>query len=165
MTLNNITNEYLSLLTYISHAEGELSPEAEAELAKLEADLKNKADDYVGIIRQMEGFGRDCKDEAKRLGERAAMWDRKADCLRTRLLQAMRALKTDKISTARNTVSVCMNNSTPVVMVPGAMVPDDYMIVKQVESVNMDAIRERLNAGDELSFARLGQRGTHLRIK
>jgi hypothetical protein len=161
----NLDNLAMQLLQYISVAEGEITPEVEAELARRESNLMTEIDGLVGVIRQIEGFESDCKAEADRLWARAKSWQNKASYLRRRIVQAMQRIKTDKISTAKNTVSVCLNSTTPIVMVPGAAIPDAYVIVKQVESTDMDAIRTSLEAGDELSFARLGERGQHLRIK
>lgn len=166
MKLTYITNEYLNLLRQVSDSDGELTPEAESELKQRESDLQNNVDGIVGIIRQLEANAKECTEESKRLLALADEWDRKAKMCRDRLMDAMRRLNTDKIKTSRNVVTICNNGGkTPVTILPGAVVPDSFVIVKQVESTDMDTIRAKLEAGEKLSFATLGERGQHLRIK
>lgn len=162
MTLNeNIYN----LLQYLGAAEAELTPEAEAELLRLEDNLQHKVDDYAGFIRQIEGFASDCKEESQRLGQRSGMWERKASYLRQRLLEALQRLGTDKLATAKNTVSVCLNSKAPLTISNVNAVPDTFLRVKVETSPDLEAIREHLEAGNVLSFASLEPKGKHLRIK
>lgn len=162
MTLNE---HIFNLMTYLGTAEAELTPEAEAELERLEGNLNHKVDDYAGFIRQIELYASDCKTESERLWQRCGMWERKAKYLRQRLLESLQRLGTDKIATARNTVSVCQNAKAPLTIKDVNAVPDTFLRVKMETSPDLEAIREHLEAGNVLSFASLGPKGTHLRIK
>lgn len=162
MTLNE---HILNLMQYLGAAEAELTPEAEAELERLESNLNVKVDDYAGFIRQIELYAEDCADEGKRLIDRCGMWRRKSAYLRQRLLEALQRLGTDKLATARNTVSVCLNAQAPLTIKEGAVIPDTFLKVERIERPDTEAIRAHLEAGNVLSFASIGPKGKHVRIK
>lgn len=162
MTLND---HILQLMQYLGAAEAELTPKAEAELERLEANLNVKVDDYVGFIRQIDLYAKDCADESFRLSERRDMWKRKSAYLRQRLLEALQRLGADKLATARNTVSVCTNAQAPLTIKEGATIPDTFIKVERHERPDLEAIRAHLEAGNVLSFASIGPKGKHVRIK
>ena len=162
MTLNE---QIIQLMQYLGAAEAELTPEAEAELERLEANLNVKVDDYVGFIRQIELYAENCFEESRRLSQRSGMWERKASYLRQRLLEALQRLGTDKMATARNTVSVCTNPQSPLTIKEGAVIPDTFIKVERIEKPDTEAIRAHLEAGNQLSFASIEPKGKHVRIK
>lgn len=71
----------------------------------------------------------------------------------------------DKLATAKNTVSVCLNSKAPLTISNVNAVPDTFLRVKVETSPDLEAIREHLEAGNVLSFASLEPKGKHLRIK
>lgn len=166
-----IAEEMLDILRQIdADAEagsvGEVSPELEERLQAIESRLPHYLDDYVEVVRSLLGYADDCSSEAKRLSTRARSWENKATWLKGRILSTMLALGERKIKTAKNTVSVCNNGGLLPLQLPERveLIPDDFVTSRTVIEADKEKIRKELEAGKDLEFARLGERGVHLKI-
>ena len=130
-------------------------------------DLKAKAEGYVIRMKKLEADAKVRKDEAKRLKESGEALLKQSERLKTVLKMAMETLQTEKIETGLFTVAIQSNGGVlPLEIDPSAnwtTVGNDY--VKTVFEIDKDAIREALESGKELPFAKLGVRGTSLRVK
>lgn len=163
-SLFEMTAEYQNILGLLEDYEVEPSDELVRALSGLEANIEKKADGYCSIIRELQNRVEVCEKEVARLEARANQFARKAEWLRGRLLLAMQAIKAEKITTATNTISIVKNGGQLPLQLIGP-VPEEYQIKQEVVSNNMLAIREKLEAGEQLPFAVLKPRGVHLRIK
>lgn len=150
--------------------DGELSPEAaaavEAWFAEVQADQANKLDGYVWMIRWFEADESVAKATADQFQRKAKAAGNKADRLKARLLGFLSATGQAKARTASGwEVRVQANGTTPVVIDPDAdpaSLPERFRLVR-VE-VSKAAVAKALAAGEELAFARWGEKGHHLRI-
>lgn len=131
-------------------------------LEKIEADIRNKIDGYCGLMRKFKDYGAEAAAEAERYAHRAAMWNKKHQSLKDRLKLAMERMGERQIVTAKNTVTICGNGGQQPLEITGH-VPEEFQktITKIVDDT--DRIRTALASG-ELPFARLKERGSHLRI-
>jgi len=175
-TLSDLTEEFLWILRHINDATdddgGEISQEMEQRLAAVEAALPQKIDGYVSVIREIEACAEACSREAARLAARGSSWQARAAWLRGRVLAAMQALGLPKLKTPLNSVTVAKNGGkVPLELTrPPEDLPGDYVLVKTVVDANKDLIRAKLESGSEEEreevgrFAKLGERGVHLRI-
>lgn len=170
-TLHHLTTELLGVLNLIDieaeAGDGEISPELEEMLQKIESQLPTKIDGYVCVIRELMGYADECRAESQRLAARANAWENKATWLKGRILATMLAIGEKKIKTARNTVTVCNNGGKLPLHLPERIesVPEEYLTSRTIIEPDSEKIRRELEAGKDLEFARLGERGVHLRIK
>lgn len=126
-----------------------------------------KLDSYTALISEMIARADVRKAEAKRMQELAATDENRARLLRDRLKcffqqHGLKTLETPryKLSLTRHggKLPMVIDESVPVAQLP-----------KQFQRVSIDpdtaAIREALERGEHLDFARLGDRGSSMRIK
>jgi hypothetical protein len=166
MTLFDLTAEFQALLARLDDAEPG-DDGAVAELERIEADIRNKADGYCSLIRHYQELAKACAHEAERLGDRACEFGAKAHWLKQRLHDALLRLGETKLQTPANTVTVCRNGGAePVkVDVDPETLPDEYVYHEIKHKPDVDRIRADLKAGLHVPGCRLEERGTHLRLK
>jgi hypothetical protein len=133
----------------------------------LEGQLHNKLDNYGIYIRELEARAEMRKAEAKRLQERATVDENKAKALKESLLYVFTARDLKKIETKRFSFSRTKNGGkAPVVLdeqIPISEIPPEYQTV--IVQISKETVRKALESGQELPFARLGERGENIRIK
>lgn len=126
-----------------------------------------KLDSYASLISEMIGRSAIRKAEAQRLMELVATDENRAKLLRDRLKWFFETHDLKTIETARYRLSLAKNGGkAPLIMdesVPVTTLPEQFQKV----SINPDttAIREVLESGKSLDFARLAERGVSMRIK
>jgi hypothetical protein len=169
-TLLQITSEFQALDELLEEIGGDVSdPRVDAIvtewLAELETQMEAKADAYAAYIRELELRAAARREESERLLKAAKTQENTAAWLKDRLKQAMTAARLKKIEGQRYTVSVAANGGKlPLILDDTAPVPVQFL--RHPPPVpDTEAIRSALEAGRELEFARLGERGTHLRIR
>jgi hypothetical protein len=146
----------------------------EAWQNELDADLETKADRTLYVIREYEMMSEARSKESRRLAELADSDARKAKRLRAMLLDFMLRNNVKNIRTTHGTISACANGGKlPVEIAKDASAEDVHhdcggVFTKLKYDFDKDAIRDALAEmpkGETLPFARLGERGHHLRIK
>ncbi|PZV12565.1 MAG: hypothetical protein DCF22_12180 [Leptolyngbya sp.] len=172
-TLIDISNDLLELEIDLDHLEG-LPEEQAAELHEWFSELADerreerdrKLDNYCALITDLEARADVRKSEARRLAQRAQVDENKAKSLKTMLqwffdAHTLRTVETDRyrITLARNGGKApLLVDEVPIENLPAAF-------VKTTVEVNREAIREALESGEVLEFARLGERAQSIRIK
>ena len=171
-TLLDITGDLAALDELIyEELEGDISDPQVAQivdefLAELDADLKGKVDNYAAYITELLGRAEIRKREADRMAKRAKIDDELAFWLKIRLRGALESRRIKKLETARYRVSVANNGGKQPIdlhdpqAIPRALcrhVPEEW-------KPDLDQIRAKLAAGEEVPGAILMERGTHLRI-
>ena len=169
-TIFDITDDMLALGDLLDNAGGEINdPQVEEAIMlwsdELENDLQAKVESYCWLMREKESRSLAMFAEADRLRERAQSNQRAARGLRDRLLFAFTLKGIDKVDTSNFTVGIARNGGKQPIDIDSDAVTDDYLTSEVVKTVNKDKIREALDAGVELDFASMLERGTHLRVK
>lgn len=171
-TLFEIGSDVIALEELLSDIGGDVTDEQverafDEWFAEIGDDVKTKLDSYVTLIAEFEARAEARKAEAQRLGKRAITDSNKAEQLRARLKIFFERTGKTKIETARYTIAIAKNGGKiPVeIGVSPDLLPIRFQRIVTNISADTDALRAMLEAGEELSFARLGERGTHLRIK
>lgn len=171
-SLFHISEDMGALDALLSEANGDVSaPETQAALetweAELETDLLGKVDAYCGLITEMEARIWTRTVESRRLKELADFDQRAVDALRDRLRAVWLARNLGKLQCPRFVVSVVKNGGKLPLLVTDSADNLPRWAVKTVTSVSVDndAIRARIDSGEVLSFAQLGERGVRLSIK
>jgi len=170
-TIYEISEDMAALDALLAETGGEITPEAEAAFnafeAELAANLHAKTDAYCALIAEIDARAAARKAEAKRLADRAKADERTADALRERLRFVWETRRLGKVETDRFTVSLAKNGGkAPLDIRCGVDELPAWAIKREtVVTVDKDAIRSRLDAGEPLDFASLMERGTRINIK
>lgn len=172
--LFEITDDLLKLNDLLDEVEGDVSrfgemePAITAYMDSLAGEEAAKLDAYVNLIRQLESEAAVAKAEAEQYAKKAKTRESRAAWLKERLKMHMEQTGQGKVDTERGrTVTIQRNGGKLPVTVNDSVDLNAIPLwcVKIVRSVDTDAVRSALERGEALDFARLGERGTHLRIK
>jgi hypothetical protein len=169
MRLFDITADLAALDDLLAEVGGDISnPDVaetvEAWFAELDTNLVEKVDGYAALITEMRHRAETRKAEAERLANRARIDDNAADWLAGLLRAALDARGLKKLETARYTVAVAGNGGkAPLVL--GEEIPADWLRTVSRTEPDKDRIRAALEAGQDLPFARIGDRGRRLAIR
>ena len=169
MSLYGITTTLSHILDRIMESGAdslEVQAELDATLDGLDNALEEKADDYCGLIRELEVRADARVAEAKRIRALADADANLAQRLKDRLKGAMETTGRLKLTTDRFSLSVAQNGGKqPLEIDPTAVaVMDDALVVLKREP-NKDAIRAALEAGEQVPGCALLPRGTSLRVR
>jgi Siphovirus Gp157 len=126
-----------------------------------------KADNYARFITEKDTRAAALKAEAARITALAKAEENKAKSAKSVLHHFMTVKGMTKWETSFHKFSVCANGGKPPIILDPDITPEDLDDVYQkvTVTVHMEAVREAIESGIEVPFAKLGDRGTHLRIK
>ena len=164
-TLYELKGEYLTLLEMAE------DPDTDAEalagtLESLDYDIEEKADAYAAVIGELNNDVAKIDAEIKRLTARKKTISGNADRIKQNLQDTMTAIGKKKIKTALHTISVAKNGGKVPLVIDDIDIDDLPDIFVNVEkSINKNIIREYLEKGGELEYARFGEPGYHLTIR
>lgn len=144
---------------------GELPPSLVAWMESAEGRLEDKVDTYCGIIGELEALEAARKTEAARLRTLAAIAGNNAQRMRQAMKEVLDKISTPRVETTRYKVSIRANGGKLPLEIEDGRVPAEFIRSTVVVQVDRDAIRQALELGEDLPFARLGQRGTSLIIR
>lgn len=160
-TLMELSREYLELLEIAQ------DPEVDEQIlidtiAGISGEIEVKAGGYVAVMNHLEGRAAMYEKEAERLTGAAKAYRKNRDRIKERLKYAMEQMHLEKIETDYNVIKIQKNGGVQPMEITG-VVPQNYK--KVVLENDNEKIRKDLQAGVELTFAHLKERGTHLVIK
>ena len=168
MRLYEITGELLALQELLE------SPLDDEDLLKdtleaVQGEYELKLESYCKVIKNLEADMEALKNEAKRLTDKRKVLENNVDRLKKAMFDSMKATNTPKVKGQIFTVAIQKN---------GGVIPINYdkndknitanlpdHLVNIVETPNLEAIRELLEAGKVVDGFTLGERGESLRIK
>jgi len=163
-TLYQLTEEMQALDELLANAENPDSPEIFEAIQRalaLQDERERKVDAYCSLIAELTARGAARKAEAERLAENARVQFAAVDRLKKSLLDSFNTLGIKKLETERFTVAVQKNGGVLPLEITGD-VPATFNRV--IVSPDADKIRAALET-TELPFAKLSERGSHVRIK
>ena len=138
-------------------------------LEGVQGEYEIKLESYCKVIKNLEADMEALKNEAKRLTDKRKVLENNIERLKKAMFDSMKATNTDKVKGALFTVAIQRNGGvTPINYDKSnknitAKLPDE--LVNIVETPNLEAIRELLEAGKVVEGFSLGERGESLRIK
>lgn len=160
-TLYEITGQIKELLL-IAELEELDEQTLKDTMESLEYELEDKADGYAKVIRELEGQAETLKSEIDRLTKRRNGIETNISLMKEALKNAMKETGKTKFKTDLFSFTVAKNGGKQPLNIHGD-VPETY---KKIEyKVDNDKIREELKGGKELPFAKLKERGDHLRVR
>lgn len=164
--LYQISHDMDRLADFLIECGGDVSdPEVAARVdAALRADseaFSKKADSYVALIREFEARGCARRIEADRMKQLQQVDLNAARNLKERLMAVMEHQGMKRVDTDRFRVTLAANGGKRPLVIVGE-VPQEFCRVEV--KPDTDKIREAIEAGHELPFVEVGDRGKHLRI-
>ena len=160
-TLYEITGEYLALLDYADGTELEDQKIFTDTLESIQGELTVKADGYAAVIAEIDASIKKFDGEIDRLTKRRDAMKNSVKKMKEALFSAMKTMNMDEIKTDFHKFKIVNNGGKRALEVTGE-VPERFTKVT-IEPDN-DKIREAIEAGEDISFAHLKERGQHLRI-
>ena len=146
---------------------GELPPDVAAQLdawfAELSTDLEEKIDNTAAFHRVLKLRAAIRKEEAERLLMLHKVDATLAERIKRRLHLFMTTTGPAKIKTRRFSLSVCGNGGVQPMDVDQGVCIGDVPLKYRKQVLDHDAVRADLEAGATLTWARLRDRGSHLR--
>lgn len=159
-TLYEITGEYLQLLEMLEDADNLEEQVVKDTLEGIDGELEIKADGYARVIKELDAEANKYEAEIKRLEERGNALKNRSRILKNHLYNSMKLTGKTKFKTELFSFGIQKNGGLAPLDISGE-VPAEFC---RYEPDN-EKIRAALKEGKELSFAKLGERGEHLRIR
>jgi len=164
MTLYEITEDILDLKS--KYESGEISEEAfEDTLSSL--PVEEKLESIAKLIRTWEAEGDALKAEAKKFSDRASVAFNGADRLKARVQSFLASTEATEANAGLFKFRLVKNGGkAPLEFFANAPDPSqaDPKLTNLRYEFNKDAIRAKLEAGEEIPWAKIGERGTHVRL-
>lgn len=136
-------------------------------LEGVEGEIEIKLDSYGVIVNELQLDVEKIDQEIKRLTTKKKTIANSINYLKNMVMQTMGTLNTRKVKGDKFTWTIAKNGGkAPLIIdedMPAISLPEEYQLwdVKP----NKEVIRQDLEAGKELPYARLGERGESLRLK
>ena len=162
-SLYQLTTEYQALLDLGDSDDPEDQEAFLTTLEGLDYELDLKADSYAAVIMQLNGRAEMIKKEIDRLKGIQNAITKNVDRMKDVLKNSMEITGRTDIKTDLHSFKIVKNGGVAPVEITEDAVPDKYKRV--IVEIDKAKIREALEAGETFSWAKLGERGTHLRIK
>lgn len=159
-TLFEITQEVIELASLLE--DGEFTPELEQQLAITRDELDAKAENYVKVIRQVEGDISAIDAEIKRLKEIRDGKSKVVDRMKEALSTAMTAFRVDKIETSL--MKLFFRKSESVEIVDEKLIPEEYKLSRVVVNPDKILIKKLIKSGESVPGAEVVEK-FNLQIK
>ena len=164
MTLYELTNDYAELL--LMAEDPDTDPQAFADtLEGIEGAIEDKADNYARVIRNLEADAAACDAEAKRLRNKKQTIENNIKRMKSALQYAMQVTGKVKFKTALFSFNIQKNPAAVVVDEQYIEnIPERFLVRKDPE-INRKAIKDAINAGEDLEGLAHLEQTESLRIK
>lgn len=140
----------------------EIDGRLSAYLDDLNVSIEKKVEAYCTIIRERTAIANARHEEAQRVKLLAQTDDNFVSRMKCRLRQFMERTGQERIETARHKITLRRNGGKAPMEIVGE-VPDEF--TKVLITPDNDKIRKALEEKQDLSFAKLGERGKCLVIQ
>ena len=127
---------------------GEITPEIETALAINKSNLQEKSQNYISLIKEIEGRSRTVEIEIKRL---QALKKRNDACvlkLKENIANTMRMLEIDEIRTDLNKINFRKSKSVQIEDVE--MLPNDCVIIEK-KPISKTELKKRIENGEVIN--------------
>ena len=163
MTLYELKDEYKQLLEMLE--DPDIDPQVIADtMEAVSGELDVKCDSYVVIIKKLEAQVEMIDTELIRLEKNKTALTSNIKRMKSSVLDAIQLTGQRKMETDHFKLSIVKNGGKqPMEVDEIEKIPQDYLTMKPV--ANMEKIRQELEGGSQLDFARLKERGEHLGIR
>lgn len=171
-----IAEDVIRFSDLLEEADGDLSKLGEFEAAvtawmdSLGDEQAQKLDSYLNLMKTLAMEAAAARAEAEQFALKARYRETAEKRLRDRLKLFLEVTGQTKVQTASGRTIAIQKNGGKAPLVFDPAVPVEEYAEKYAKTVttktpNVEAIRADLEAGAELAFAKIGEVGSHLRIK
>ena len=161
-----LTDDYRQLLAMME--DPEIDEQAIADTMEgIEMEIEQKADNYAWLIRSLEGSREIVHKEVARLQALDKRYENFIGRLKENLMFCMRSTGKEKFKTKLNSFGIRKAGGKQPLVIDfenPADIPEDYRKVVKYGADN-DKIREALDKGIELKWARYAERTEYLSIR
>lgn len=163
-TLYELTNDYMNLLELAE--DPDMDEQAFMDtLEGIEGEIEIKAEGYAKVIRTLEGDAAACDAESKRLRTKKQVIDNNIKRMKAALQMAMEATGKRKFKTPLFSFNIQKNPAAVVVDEQYIEnIPERFLVRKDPE-INRKAIKDAINAGEDLEGIAHLEQTESLRIK
>jgi hypothetical protein len=155
----------MHLQSMLLDGDGELSPEAAAELDRLAANIETQAESVCKLISEITAEADVLAVEIDRLKKRFTAREKAVHRLKTIIKERFELLGMQKLKTPLYTLSVCRNSCPSISLLDGftpAALPEQFRRV--TIDIDKQAIAAAIKRGEAPPAGVTVQQGTHLRI-
>lgn len=131
-------------------------------LEGLKGMIQDKAASYVDVIQQLDMEAAKADLMAKQFAQKRDIRKNNVKRMKEALMIAMDAMDATTMDAGNYTIKIVKNGGVQPMVIDGE-VPESFL--KVIYEADKDKIRQALKDGQELSFARLEERGRHITIK
>lgn len=160
MTLYDIQGEYLRLYELATTMD-DIQAFSDT-LDSLNGDLSVKAKGYVEVMKQLEMEQNECDAIIQKFTDKKKARENALNRMKSALYDSMNIAGLTEIEAGNYKLKIVGNGGVEPLVISGD-VPDSFYKLKY--KVDKSLIRKALEKGEELDFAHLEPRGTHLEIK
>ena len=163
MTLYELRAEYMELLALLE--DPDTDPQVIADTMEgIQGEIDIKCDSYVVVIKNLESQVEMIDAELIRLEKNKSALTNNIKRMKSAVLDTIQMTGSRKMVTDHFKLSIVKNGGKqPMEVDEIEKIPQDYLTMKPV--ANMEKIRQELEGGSQLDFARLKERGEHLGIR
>ena len=147
-SLFEIGNEYLEIYRLLEDNGGEITPEIETALAINKSNLQEKSQNYISLIKEIEGRSRTVEIEIKRLQALKKRNDAFVLKLKENIANTMRMLEIDEIRTDLNKINFRKSKSVQIEDVE--MLPNDCVIIEK-KPISKTELKKRIENGEVIN--------------
>ena len=164
MTLYELTEDYTNLLAIAE--DPDIDEQAFMDtLDGIGGAIEDKADNYARVMRQLEADAAACDAESKRLKNKAKTIDNNIKRMKQALQYAMVATGKTKFKTQLFSFCIQKNSASVVMDEPYIEnIPERFLVRKDPE-INRKAIRDAINAGEDIGGIAHLEQTESLRIR
>lgn len=163
MNLYELTGSIREFMELCTDPEAELDQQIIKDtLEGLDGAYDDKVEGWCKVIKNLDAEAKALKEESKRLQGRQKTIENNIDRMKSALMESLKATgKTEAGGLLK--AKIQKNGGLLPVIVDDVEIPEEFQ--KVTIEANKEAIRDALEQGKELSFARYGERGESIRIK
>lgn len=136
-------------------------------LESLSGDFEDKVENMAALIAEYKATIEGCKAEIVRLSGKAGRAENAIDSIKKYIMAEMQFAGIQKVKAGTWQISIAKNGGKAPIVWDDDIEPEDLPEKYRSISYKIDtaAVRDALEAGEALDFAKLGERGESLRIK
>ena len=163
-TMYSLTQDCKNLLNLAGSMDEDELQTFNDTLEAILGEIEVKADGYAVVLAEIEGRINTVNREIGRLEAIESALSNTRRRMIDRLKTAMEEIGTKEIKTDLHRFKIVGNGGKQPMDIDEGCVPEEYMKTKVEQVPDKDKIRKTLESGEVLSFARLEERGTRLKI-
>lgn len=164
MKLYQISDEYRNLMAQIEEADGEISDEQKLLLDSLTEQGEQKIESIAMLIRELDAEAEALETESVRMANKSKAIENRVAWLKDYVKAEMRSMGTTGVDGKLLKIRI-QNNPPSVNVVDETVLPESYIKVKEVRSIDRRAILDDYKASGECPSGCEITVGTSLRIR